>query len=100
MSVKFNALRTDVNSPKDGNVDSLLNSPIVFSDSLKSKLAKSSILKSDRSKEDSQLTKAESHEDSSEGLKVEQVEQYEPGVYITLTSLPCGQKGLKRVRFR
>lgn len=30
----------------------------------------------------------------------EQVEQYEPGVYITFTALPCGQKTLKRVRFR
>jgi len=29
----------------------------------------------------------------------EQVEQYEPGVYITFTALPCGQKTLKRVRF-
>ncbi|XP_054795726.1 PH, RCC1 and FYVE domains-containing protein 1 isoform X1 [Prosopis cineraria] len=92
-------IRTDINSPKDRNVDSLSNSPIVFSGSLKSKLARSMILKSDRSKEDSQLTKAESHEDSSEGLKVEWVEQYEPGVYITLITLPCGQKGLKRVRF-
>ncbi|KAG2292948.1 hypothetical protein Bca52824_039617 [Brassica carinata] len=27
----------------------------------------------------------------------EQVEQYEPGVYITFTALPCGQKTLKRV---
>ncbi|CAN6815350.1 unnamed protein product [Brassica oleracea var. botrytis] len=26
----------------------------------------------------------------------EQVEQYEPGVYITFTALPCGQKTLKR----
>ncbi|ESQ28613.1 hypothetical protein EUTSA_v10018066mg [Eutrema salsugineum] len=31
--------------------------------------------------------------------KAEQVEQYEPGVYITFTALPCGQKTLKRVRF-
>ncbi|KAG2330121.1 hypothetical protein Bca52824_001301 [Brassica carinata] len=29
----------------------------------------------------------------------EQVEQYEPGVYITFTALPGGQKTLKRVRF-
>ncbi|CAA7020165.1 unnamed protein product [Microthlaspi erraticum] len=29
----------------------------------------------------------------------EQVEQFEPGVYITFTALPCGQKTLKRVRF-
>ena len=30
----------------------------------------------------------------------EQVEQYVPGVYITLTLLPGGAKDLKRVRFR
>ena len=30
----------------------------------------------------------------------EWVEQDEPGVYITLTSLPGGAKDLKRVRFR
>ena len=32
--------------------------------------------------------------------EVEWVEQDEPGVYITLTSLPGGIKDLKRVRFR
>ncbi|KAF8396243.1 hypothetical protein HHK36_017858 [Tetracentron sinense] len=31
--------------------------------------------------------------------EVDWVEQYEPGVYITLTSLPGGVKDLKRVRF-
>ncbi|XP_047312127.1 PH, RCC1 and FYVE domains-containing protein 1 [Impatiens glandulifera] len=29
----------------------------------------------------------------------EWVDKYEPGVYVTLTTLPCGQKDLKRVRF-
>ncbi len=33
-------------------------------------------------------------------LDNERVEQDEPGVYITLTSLPGGVKDLKRVRFR
>lgn len=32
--------------------------------------------------------------------KDEWVEQDEPGVYITFITLPNGQKGLKRVRFR
>jgi hypothetical protein len=32
--------------------------------------------------------------------EAEWVEQDEPGVYITLTSLPGGGKDLKRVRFR
>lgn len=33
-------------------------------------------------------------------LKHESVEQVEVGVYITFITLPSGQKGLKRVRFR
>ncbi|KAF7831165.1 PH, RCC1 and FYVE domains-containing protein 1 isoform X1 [Senna tora] len=93
-------IHTDIHTPKDGNVDSLSSSPIVSSDTLKSKLSRSMLLKSDRSKQDSPKNKADSHQqDGSEGLKVEWVEQYEPGVYITFTKLPCGQKGLKRVRF-
>lgn len=32
--------------------------------------------------------------------ETERVEQDEPGVYITLTTLPGGVTGLKRVRFR
>lgn len=92
-------INTDVHTPKDGNVESLSSSPTLFSDTLKSKFA-SMFLKSDRSKEDSELTRAECEQGSTEGLKVEWVEQYEPGVYITFTALPSGQKGLKRVRFR
>lgn len=84
-------IHTDIKSPKNGNMDSLSNSPIVFSDTLKSKIGRSMLLKNDR---------AESKDDSGDSLKVEWVEQYEPGVYITFTTLSCGKKGLKRVRFR
>lgn len=38
--------------------------------------------------------------DSESRNETEWVEQDEPGVYITLTSLPGGVKDLKRVRFR
>lgn len=38
--------------------------------------------------------------ESSSRTESEWVEQDEPGVYITLTSLPGGAKDLKRVRFR
>lgn len=38
--------------------------------------------------------------DSESRHDTEWVEQDEPGVYITLTSLPGGAKDLKRVRFR
>ncbi|XP_057430235.1 PH, RCC1 and FYVE domains-containing protein 1 isoform X2 [Lotus japonicus] len=92
-------VHTDMNSPRDSNMDSLSNSPIVFSATLKSKFGKSKFLKNDRSKENSNLTQAEPQQDTADGLKVEWVEQYEPGVYITLTTLPCGNTGLKRVRF-
>lgn len=38
--------------------------------------------------------------ESDSHYETESVEQDEPGVYITLTSLPGGLKDLKRVRFR
>lgn len=93
-------IHTDMKSPRDCNVDSLANSPIVFSNTLKSKFGRSLFRKSDKSMENSNLNKTESQQDiTTEGLKVEWMEQYEPGVYITFTTLPCGKKGLKRVRF-
>ncbi len=46
------------------------------------------------SRNGSRTKDGESHHDA------EWVEQDEPGVYITLTSLPGGVKDLKRVRFR
>ncbi|KAJ1388172.1 Zinc finger, FYVE/PHD-type [Sesbania bispinosa] len=90
---------TDMNSPRDGNMDSLSNSPIVFSDTFKSKFGKSMFLKNDRLMENSNFTRAEPQQDTADSLKAEWVEQYEPGVYITFTTLPCGKRGLKRVRF-
>ncbi|XP_016505051.2 PH, RCC1 and FYVE domains-containing protein 1-like isoform X1 [Nicotiana tabacum] len=58
----------------DSKVDSLLSSPIVFSNKLRSLYNK-------------------------EHCADEWVEQYQPGVDVTLTILPSGNKGLKRVRF-
>lgn len=85
-------IHTDTNSPRNANMDSLSNSPIIFSSALKSKFGRSILLKKDNN-----LTKAESQQENA--LKVEWVEQYENGVYITLTKSPSGEKGLKRVRF-
>ncbi|KAL2333184.1 hypothetical protein Fmac_014397 [Flemingia macrophylla] len=92
-------IRTDTKSPRVGDMDSLSNSPIVFSDTIKSKFGRSMLPKNDKQMENSNLNRADYQQDSTEGLKVEWVEQYEPGVYITFTTLPCGKKGLKRVRF-
>lgn len=91
-----------MNSPRDCNMDSLSSSPIVFSDTLKSKFGRSMLLKNnDKLMENSNFTRAAvSQQDTANDLKVEWVEQYEPGVYITFTTLQCGKKGLKRVRFR
>ncbi|QCD77986.1 hypothetical protein DEO72_LG1g1615 [Vigna unguiculata] len=86
---------TDMKSPRDGNGDSLSNSPIVFSDIIKSKFGRSMFPKN----ENSNFSRGESQQDNINGLKADWVEQYEPGVYITFTTLPCGKKGLKRVRF-
>ncbi|KAK7302042.1 hypothetical protein RJT34_12921 [Clitoria ternatea] len=93
-------VHTDMKSPREGNLDSLSNSPIVFSDTLKSKFGRNMVLKNDKLTDDTpNLNRAECQQDNNNGLKVEWVEQYEPGVYITFTTLPCGKKGLKRVRF-
>lgn len=52
-----------------------------------------------KSVDDSRLTRTDGKQDAGNGLKTEWIEQDEPGVYITFMTLPCGQKGLKRVRF-
>lgn len=46
------------------------------------------------------LAEAGSNQNVSKTLRSEWVEQDDPGVYITFTNLPSGQRGLKRVRFR
>ncbi|XP_068646888.1 PH, RCC1 and FYVE domains-containing protein 1 isoform X1 [Aristolochia californica] len=52
-----------------------------------------------KSTSDQHLTGSDEKQSGTNGLKNEWVEQDEPGVYITFMMLPCGQKGLKRVRF-
>jgi hypothetical protein len=89
-----------MNSPRNANMDSLSNSPIIFSSALKSKFGRSILLKNDKLTPKT-ITKAEAQQNTADGLKtVEWVEQYENGVYITLTISPSGEKGVKRVRFR
>ncbi|KAK2440451.1 Regulator of chromosome condensation (RCC1) family with FYVE zinc finger domain-containing protein [Trifolium repens] len=92
-------IQTDMNSPRNANMDSLSNSPIIFSSALKSKFGRSILLKNDKLTPKT-TTKAEAQQNTADGLKtVEWVEQYENGVYITLTISPSGEKGVKRVRF-
>ncbi|WCJ25112.1 Regulator of chromosome condensation (RCC1) family with FYVE zinc finger domain [Euphorbia peplus] len=52
-----------------------------------------------RVEDDSCTPKTDCRQQGTKGSRLECVEQYEPGVYITLTVLSDGQKGLKRVRF-
>ncbi|XP_058787771.1 PH, RCC1 and FYVE domains-containing protein 1-like [Vicia villosa] len=93
-------IHTDMNTPRNTNMDSLSNSPIVFSSALRSKFGRSMFLKNDKSTDNNtNLLTPESQQDTADGLKAEWVEQYENGVYITLTTSPSGEKGLKRVRF-
>ncbi|XP_030953214.1 PH, RCC1 and FYVE domains-containing protein 1 isoform X2 [Quercus lobata] len=92
-------LPPEVGLSKDRQVDSLSNTPIVFSDTLKSKYGRQICHEKTRSVENSHDTRTESPKNGINASKPEWVEQYEPGVYITFTSLPSGQKGLKRVRF-
>lgn len=85
---------------KDRKVDSLCSSPIVFSNKLKSVYGRELCRNnSSGSVEDSQVARTEPQPKGTKASKLEYVEQYEPGIYITFTTLPSGQKGLKRVRF-
>ncbi|XP_031281795.1 PH, RCC1 and FYVE domains-containing protein 1 [Pistacia vera] len=90
----------EVKLPKERKVDSLCNSPIVFSDTLKSVYGRDFHHdNSYRSVEDSHVAKTEPQQKGTKSSKPEWVEQCEPGIYITFTILQSGQKGLKRVRF-
>ncbi|KAM7268628.1 hypothetical protein ACFE04_010794 [Oxalis oulophora] len=90
----------EVNLPKDRQVDSLSNSPISFSSTLKSKYGRDNSQETSRTVEEPQVVKkAECRQNEAKESQNEWVEQYETGVYITFTNLPSGQKGLKRVRF-
>lgn len=83
---------------EDRNADSLCGSPIVFSSTLRSFYNKENNVDS-RSAEES--CKQDDHGQAElRTSKVEWVEQYQLGVFVTLTVLPSGKKGLKRVRFR
>jgi hypothetical protein len=93
-------LPPEVRLPKDRQVDSLSNTPIIFSDTIKSKYGRDVCHYNARSMENSHVTRTGSPQNGRNASKLEWVEQYEPGVYITFTNLPSGQKGLKRVRFR
>ncbi|ESR43646.1 hypothetical protein CICLE_v10010970mg [Citrus x clementina] len=90
----------EVKLPKDRKVDSLCSSPIVFSNKLKSVYGRELCHdNSSGSVEDSKVARTEPQPKGTKASKLEYAEQYEPGIYITFTTLPSGQKGLKRVRF-
>lgn len=72
--------------------DSLCHTPILPSDASRSMYGRNVCDVHTRSMVDSR-------QNGVKDMKLEWVEQYEDGVYITLSALPCGQKGLKRVRF-
>lgn len=93
-------LPLEVTLPINRRVDSLSGSPIVFSNMLKSMDGRELRHENNRSVGNSHDSRIESWEDGTKVSRHEWVEQYEPGVYITFTILPGGQKGLKRVRFR
>lgn len=91
----------EVKLPKDRKIDSLCSSPIVFSNKLKSLYGRELCHdNSSGSVENSQVAKTEPQTNRTKASNHEWVEQYEPGIYITFTTLASGQKGLKRVRFR
>ncbi|KAJ9172918.1 hypothetical protein P3X46_016107 [Hevea brasiliensis] len=92
-------LPSEVKLPKDGQIDSLSSSPIVFSNTLKSLDARGLFQENGKSDDDSHVPRIDSRQNGMKGSRHEWVEQYEPGVYITFTTLPGGQRGLKRVRF-
>lgn len=89
-----------VRLPKDCNVDSLSSSPIVFSNSLKSLDGRELCHENSMQGEGFHASTTDPRRKGTKASKLEWVEQYEPGVYITFTVSPGGEKGLKRVRFR
>lgn len=88
------------NTLKERQIDSLSSSPIVFSDSLRSLYGRDECHGDARSVKDSCPKKVDHRQNGTKASKLEWVEQYEPGVYITFIALASGQRGLKRVRFR
>ncbi|XP_022143439.1 uncharacterized protein LOC111013314 isoform X2 [Momordica charantia] len=93
-------LPPEVQLPKDRPIgDSLYNSPIVFSNTFKSLYGRHAFRHVNKSAEDPNTNRTSAKNGTANYLKDEWIEQYEPGVYITFTSLPGGHKGLKRVRF-
>ncbi|XAR73612.1 hypothetical protein NMG60_11007640 [Bertholletia excelsa] len=92
-------LPPEVGSLEGRKVDSLCNSPIVFTNTLKSMSRGNFYNGGSVPTEDSIVRKTDCRQNTAKTSKLECVEKYEPGVYITFTTLPSGQKGLKRVRF-
>lgn len=89
----------EVEHPEDKYFESLSSSPIVLSNKLRS-LRNGDSRDGILSVRESCPGRVDSGKTGVEPLKVEWVEQYQPGVYITFVTLPNGQTGLKRVRFR
>lgn len=84
---------------EERTVDSSCNSPLLFSSKIRALSSRESNSSEGRSAEESCGMRINSKQNEIKP-KVDWVEQYQPGVYITFTILPSGQKGLKRVRFR
>lgn len=98
MFVVTNAL-TATGRLEERTVDSACNTPLLFSSKIRTMSNRESKSSDSRSAEESCVRRLDSKQNEIKP-KVDWVEQYQPGVYITFTTLPSGQKGLKRVRFR
>lgn len=89
----------EVLQPEERKTDSLCSSPIIFSSTSRFLRKKDNHCQS-RSAEESCPVEGDSGQAGSVASGLEWVEQFQPGVYITLKTLPGGRKNLKRVRFR
>lgn len=98
MFVVANARAANVRQ-EERTVDSACNTPLLFSRKIRAMSNRESNSSDSRSAEESCVRRLDSEQNEIKP-KVDWVEQYQPGVYITFTTLPSGQKGLKRVRFR
>ncbi|XP_052197629.1 PH, RCC1 and FYVE domains-containing protein 1 isoform X2 [Diospyros lotus] len=92
-------LPPEVGPLEDRKVDSLCSSPIVFSNTLKSMCEGEFNHGSPIFAEEPVAEKTDSRQNGTRTPKIDRVEKYEPGVYITFINLPNGKRGLKRVRF-
>ncbi|KAK1294735.1 Ultraviolet-B receptor UVR8 [Acorus calamus] len=102
-SLNTSPAATDVSAPDFDRLSSLTPSHVANSNGINGRQVSNGVSSvANRNKSghsDTTIRNGSQMDDAEPNYEAEWVEQDEPGVYITLTSLPGGTKDLKRVRF-